>query len=662
MELIESGTKIGRYELIQPLAIGGMAQVYLAKARGIEQFERLVVFKRILPSLSKDPQFISMFLDEARLAATLQHPNIAQVYDIGCQDGDYFFVMEYVDGKDVGRIRRQASANKHPIPLPHALKIVMDTATALHSAHERKGPDGTPLHIVHRDVTPSNIILTYEGCVKLIDFGIAKAVGRKTETKTGIRKGKTSHMSPEQCVGDPIDRRSDIFTLGILLFELTTGTRLFKSESEYETMQRIVRGSTPLPSDRVPGYDPALEAIVLRALERDPDDRYQTARQLHLDLDRFVQKNGLHASQYDMASYVRKLFHMKSEETEERTENLRKPQGLRNPVTNHSPRSHAAIRSNSNDLSCDVHHTTPGFTKRGTTQGHPWSTLRDVRVDDILDAEIVDVPAGSATTETGKNPLGATHTNGTIHPLDTDPGSDVTKPDELALFRYEQTMEEAGFDNSAVGSVELLSEEPSIPTNPKRNFSTRPGTLNNTDANDTRDLSKAAKRAIAATIRQPHAIDSADQTRRVHLPLQAPTESQELSKPIAKKRNKIRAIVAYGLLIVLIAIGTWRFAWTKLVDDAHTQRLQPTSSSPADPPPSPAAHVPKPSPNQNTPANTNQNKPTPPPRHRFPILRSSRRNCVCNCLDDPVCSKTIYHGVKLFRQVISPCSLRQKHT
>ena len=306
--LIEPGTQIGRYELIRPLAIGGMAQIYLARATGIEGFEKLVVLKRILPHLASDSQFVSMFLDEARLAATLQHPNIAQVYDIGCEAGEYYFVMEFVDGKDVGRIRKAAYIRDIPIKLEHALTIVMGTAAGLHAAHEKRAPDGTPLNIVHRDVTPSNIVVTYDGCVKLIDFGIAKAARRETQTKTGVRKGKTSHMSPEQCLGEKLDRRSDIFTLGILLFELTTASRLFKTDSEFKTMQMIVRGEVTRPSERVDNYPKQLEAIIMRALERDPDDRYQTAQAMYVDLDDFVQQSKLHLSQYKLAEFVSKLL------------------------------------------------------------------------------------------------------------------------------------------------------------------------------------------------------------------------------------------------------------------------------------------------------------------------------------------------------------------
>jgi len=218
---------LGKYELIKRIATGGMAEIYLARVSGLPGFEKIVVVKRILPQLATNQEFVQMFLDEARVAATLHHPNIVQMYDIGAVDGNYFISMEYLHGEDlrsIARAMRQKGQDR--VPLEHALGIGVGIAAGLHYAHEKVGFDGKPLHIVHRDITPQNIFVTYDGGVKLVDFGIAKASNRASETRYGSLKGKIPYMSPEQCRSEPLDRRSDIFSLGILLYEQTTSVRL----------------------------------------------------------------------------------------------------------------------------------------------------------------------------------------------------------------------------------------------------------------------------------------------------------------------------------------------------------------------------------------------------------------------------------------------------
>jgi serine/threonine protein kinase len=310
------GSHIDRYRIIRRLAVGGMAEIYLACATGIEGFEKRVVLKRILPQFACRSEFVGMFLDEARLAATLHHPNIAQVYDIGADSETYYFTMEYVEGRDLRHIRKRAVSLEQDIPLDTTVAVTLGVAAGLHAAHEKRGPDGAPLGIVHRDVSAANVIVTFDGNVKLIDFGIAKAARRQTNTRTGILKGKSCSMSPEQCLAEPVDRRSDIFSLGILLYEASTGTRAFPGDTEFETMRMIVEGILDPPSERRPEYPAQLERIVMRALERDPDDRYQTAQELFIDLDCFAREERLAVSPYNLADYVGKLF-PKSEEPDE---------------------------------------------------------------------------------------------------------------------------------------------------------------------------------------------------------------------------------------------------------------------------------------------------------------------------------------------------------
>ncbi len=220
---LPGGATFGKYEVLRKLAIGGMAEIYLARVRGHAGFEKLVVLKRILPHIAEDPAFVKMFLDEARLAATLQHPNIADVYDVGSEGKFYFFTMEYIHGADARTVRLQAHRKSQPIPLMNALAIVHGTASALAYAHDKRGPDG-PLGLVHRDVSSSNILVSFDGAVKLVDFGIARATSRESKTRTGTLKGKIPYMSPEQCQNQPLDRRSDLFSLGVVLYELTVGT------------------------------------------------------------------------------------------------------------------------------------------------------------------------------------------------------------------------------------------------------------------------------------------------------------------------------------------------------------------------------------------------------------------------------------------------------
>jgi serine/threonine protein kinase len=309
--------KLGKYQLIRKIASGGMAEIYLAKVSGLSGFEKLVVVKRILPQLSGDSQFIQMFLDEARIAATLQHPNIVQMYDIGAADGEYFISMEYIHGEDVRSIMRRLKQNKKGLPLDHALNIVSGVASGLHYAHEKRAFDGRALGIVHRDVNPQNVLVSYDGAVKLVDFGIAKASNRlNEETRHGTLKGKIPYMSPEQCQGHPFDRRSDIYALGIMLYELTTGMRLYRGESDFEIMKQIVEEPVMPPTVRRPGYPTALEKIVLKALAKkfDPESeekgdlRYQTARELQADLEAYIREKRLMTSDIALSSFMRETF------------------------------------------------------------------------------------------------------------------------------------------------------------------------------------------------------------------------------------------------------------------------------------------------------------------------------------------------------------------
>ncbi len=299
---------MGRYQILKHLASGGMAEIYLARATGIEGFERYVVVKRILGEHAQDKRFVTMFVDEARLAAQLHHQNIAQVYDCGQDDGTYYFAMEYVHGENLRELLKKMAIGRRQVPLEHALTIIAGGCAGLHYAHDKRGQDRSPLGIVHRDVSPSNLIVAYDGGIKVVDFGIAKAASRMSETRSGTLKGKIAYMSPEQCLGKALDRRSDIFALGIVMYELTTVSRLFKGENDYITMNRIVTGDIPSPTKKRPDYPPALEAILMKALALDPIDRYQTAGEMLEAIEQFATRERISLSTTALGRFIRELF------------------------------------------------------------------------------------------------------------------------------------------------------------------------------------------------------------------------------------------------------------------------------------------------------------------------------------------------------------------
>jgi tRNA A-37 threonylcarbamoyl transferase component Bud32 len=300
------GTWLGKHQLLHRLAVGGMAEIYLARATGIEQFEKLLVLKRMLPRYAADHRFIRMFLDEARLAATFSHPNIAHVYDIGGSDGHYYFTMEYVHGEDLAAILSASRAAGTRVPLEHALTVVTGVAAGLHAAHDKRGADGAVLGVVHRDVSPSNVLVGYDGSVKVVDFGIARVASPHKRPLTGGFMGKARYSSPEQIRGESLDRRSDIFSLGIMLFELTTGTRPFDGDDDAAVMQAIVAGAPPSPAG--PDYPVALKDIVLRALHRDRSARFATAQELQLALEELARQRHLSLSSAMLSSYMSELF------------------------------------------------------------------------------------------------------------------------------------------------------------------------------------------------------------------------------------------------------------------------------------------------------------------------------------------------------------------
>jgi eukaryotic-like serine/threonine-protein kinase len=304
----------GRYELLRKIATGGMGQIYLARQKGAGGFQKLLVVKRILPHLSEDQQFINMFFDEARLAALLNHPNVAQIYDLGEVDSLHYIAMEFVQGDSLKHVLRRAKDHEVKIPVGLKCRIIADTAAGLGAAHQAKSPSGRVLSLIHRDVSPQNVLVGFNGSVKVIDFGVAKAVGKISTTLSGAIKGKYAYMSPEQARGEELDHRSDIFGLGILFWETLTLVRLFKRESHSETLKAVVAAKVPAPSSMNKEIPPALDSIVLKALSRNRDDRFQSAVEMQMELEDLAVHHRFPATSAHLAAFMRELY---AEEMEE---------------------------------------------------------------------------------------------------------------------------------------------------------------------------------------------------------------------------------------------------------------------------------------------------------------------------------------------------------
>lgn len=296
---------IGRYEVITRLAIGGMAELFLARERGIAGLERLVVLKRILPHLADNPSFIDMFLREARIVARLAHPNVVQIFDLGEEDGSFYIAMEYIHGSTVRELQVLNSRDEGRFPLPVATGIVIQALRGLHAAHELKDLDGKTLGLVHRDVSPHNLMCTTDGHVKLLDFGVAKATEEGLEaTYSGNLKGKFAYMSPEQARRKPLDRRSDVFGMGIVVWEMLTGRRLFKRDNEMDMMQAVLSGEVPSILQYNRDVPQAIDDIVHRALRRDRDERWASADAMRKKLSRVAADAGLPTSEDVIREFV----------------------------------------------------------------------------------------------------------------------------------------------------------------------------------------------------------------------------------------------------------------------------------------------------------------------------------------------------------------------
>ena len=300
---------LGRYRLVCELGKGGMGTVHLARCDGPGGFRKWLAIKTCHATRDHESDVLPMFLDEARVAAQVSHPNVVSVFDAGSEDGVHYMAMEYLHGEPLREFVRHVEACGIPVPIHVACRVIADAAEGLHAAHEARNDQGEPLNIVHRDVSPHNLFVTYDGTTKLVDFGVAKFRAKASQTRVGTIKGKVSYMAPEQVRGLAVDRRADVFALGIILWELTTARRLFHGDDTLDTIARVLDSEIPRPTTLVRGYPADLEAVVMGALAKDPDERFGTAHDLARALTGVLFRRGLFVTGDDVFHYMQAVFH-----------------------------------------------------------------------------------------------------------------------------------------------------------------------------------------------------------------------------------------------------------------------------------------------------------------------------------------------------------------
>jgi serine/threonine-protein kinase len=309
-----------RYRVIEKIASGGMAEVFRAESAGLEGFKKTVAIKRVLPHLAEKKQFIGMFLDEARLSAHLSHSNCVQVFDIGVGDNTFFIVMEYVDGSDLKGVIEHRRKFGQPFPVEEACLVCVRICEGLSYAHELSDNRGQSMHIVHRDMSPPNVLITRHGEVKIVDFGLAKANSQLEKSEPGIIKGKFSYLSPEAAQGLPVDAKTDIFAVGIILWELLAGRRLFLGETDLETVRMVQQARVPSVRQFNPRVSADLEAVLMKSLAGNPADRYQTARDFGKDLNKILFSQSRPVSSFDIAQLVLPIWRERSEKKKQRVD------------------------------------------------------------------------------------------------------------------------------------------------------------------------------------------------------------------------------------------------------------------------------------------------------------------------------------------------------
>ncbi|MBW2734677.1 MAG: protein kinase, partial [Deltaproteobacteria bacterium] len=463
--------RLGKYELERRLATGGMAQIYLARQSGPGGFEKTVVIKRLFQNLAETEDLVQMFLQEARIAAHLNHPNCVQIYDLGEENGQYFIAMEYIEGPDLMAIQRRARRLDRPIPLPLVTYIMALACRGLHHAHELRDASGEKLGLVHRDVSPHNVLVTYNGDVKLVDFGVAKATTHAAATRAGVLKGKFAYMSPEHCEGTPLDARADVFSAGILLYELLTQRHLFRRDTDFATMRAVMEEHVPLPSEFTKELPPSLDEATIKALHRNRDERYQNAQELQLALEATIRACDWHVGPMQVSDYLNEIFpehdtpYGKNGATEEpRRAKARSvvhgPKDLLeealSPLDEVTPEEEddfdaptVAVKTSQADLETDT------IPLRGSAP--PQTTGFDG----------ADFDAATVATETTETTETEEVTSGVHSPGTSEVGDErITQEVDPVFFEDEHTLETAARDEDVALSSDMWSATPlpSIPT------------------------------------------------------------------------------------------------------------------------------------------------------------------------------------------------------
>lgn len=373
--------RVGRYDIIYPLSQGGMASVYVGRLPGLAGFERLVAIKVIHPYLSQELEFVDMFLDEARLAARIHHPNVGEIFEVDEDDGLFYMVMELVQGHSLQSFMKRARALGLAVSQPIAAFIASKICHGLQAAHDLRGPDGEPIRLVHRDVSPRNILLSYEGFVKLIDFGVAWAKDRVSHTESGLLKGKVGYMAPEQIRGQNLDARSDVFSLGVVMYLMVTGSHPFPGATDAERMHKILNSKFTSPRKANPGLYPAMERILLKAMSGNPHDRFESAAHMAQELKKFIRQTSEDLGAQELSVLMHSLFSSEKEEHDGKIRSFHKDaedrgvraasmparvswqsepsvSGTRRPsLIEETAREHPGARANELDQDPDANHT-----------------------------------------------------------------------------------------------------------------------------------------------------------------------------------------------------------------------------------------------------------------------------------------------------------------
>ena len=390
--------KFAGYDVLGRLALGGMAEILLARHANTDGDHRLLVVKRILPHFEQDSDFVQMFLDEAKIGMQLKHPNICQFHQFGADEGSHFIVMEWINGMPLGRLIRKARKSGG-VGLPIALRIGIDVARALHYAHIANDEHGEPFNIIHRDVSPHNIMIAYNGAVKLLDFGIAKADHRAHKTQAGVVKGKFAYMAPEQCTAGQADHRLDIFALGVCIFETITGRSLYRRKTEAATMRAVIMDPVPSLKERLPDVSDELDKILQKALAKEASDRFETAADFANELERFAKENDMLGKQREVADFAKKVF------PEEFTRGPRVdtvPFGASITLDMHHANDSASSSSAAADSSKSYVSQVPGAIRELEVDGSP----EDLDLGHLLDAPVVAPlpPPGKPDPNLSKRP------------------------------------------------------------------------------------------------------------------------------------------------------------------------------------------------------------------------------------------------------------------